>query len=62
MSNKFEDFWERLELPLPEPKTVTMMDKAKDMHVAYMCLAGACVENTIHVAEMSMASFCRLKK
>jgi hypothetical protein len=61
MSDKFEDFWERLELPLPEPKTVKVMDKAKDIHVACMCLAGTCVENTIRVAEISMTSLFRLK-
>jgi hypothetical protein len=34
VSDKFEDFLQRLEMPMPEPKIVGMVDKAIDVQMA----------------------------
>jgi len=57
MSDKFEEFLDRLEMPLPEPKTVRMADEAGNIQEAYMGLATALMRFTIQVTQYSTASF-----
>jgi hypothetical protein len=57
MSDKFEEFLDRLEMPLPEPKTVRMADQSGNIQEAYMGLANAIMHYTIRVAQHSTASF-----
>jgi hypothetical protein len=47
MSDKFDDFLNRLELPLSEPVIVTMADKAVDAQVACVRCAGVLIQHTI---------------
>lgn len=50
MSDKFDDFLNRLEMPLAEPVIVTMADKVADMQVACVKCAGALIEQTLRMA------------
>jgi hypothetical protein len=56
MSDKFEEFLERLEMPLPEPKIVNMTDQPGNIHEAYMGLANAVIRYTMHVTQQSATS------
>jgi hypothetical protein len=47
MSDKFEDFLQRLEMPMPEPKIVKMVDKAMDVQMACMGFACTCIQHTM---------------
>jgi hypothetical protein len=59
MSDKFEEFLDRLEMPLPEPKTVCMADEAGNIQEAYMGLANAIIHYTMRVTQHSAASILR---
>jgi hypothetical protein len=63
MSDKFDDFLNRLEMPLSEPVIVTLAEKVMDVPVACMRCAGALIEQTFCVAMPANAperkSFCR---
>ncbi len=62
MSDKFyEEFLNRLEMPLPEAKIVTMADKVREVHVACMGFAGDCTRHVMDVGATSLASlfFCK---
>jgi hypothetical protein len=50
MSDKFDDFLDRLERPLSEPVIVTMADKFMDVQIACVRCAGAFVQETLHAA------------
>lgn len=50
MSDKFDDFLNRMERPLSEPVIVTLADKVMDVPVACMRCAGALIEQTLRVA------------
>ena len=47
MSEKFEDFLQRLEMPMPEPKIVGMVEKAMDVQMACMGFACTCIWHTM---------------
>jgi hypothetical protein len=47
MSDKFEDFLQRLEMPMPEPKVVGIVDKAMDVQMAFIGLACTCIQHTM---------------
>jgi hypothetical protein len=53
MSDKFDDFLNRLEMPLPEPKVTRMVDKVIDVHEAYMGLSRAYIKYALNVASGS---------
>lgn len=50
MSDKFDDFLNRLEMPLSEPVIVTMADKVMDVQVACVRRAGALIQQTLRMA------------
>jgi hypothetical protein len=50
VSDKFDDFLNRLEMPLSEPVIVTMADKVMDVHVACVRRAGAFIQRTLCAA------------
>lgn len=47
MSDKFDDFLDRLELPFSEPVIVTMADKFMDAQVVCVRRAGAIIQQTL---------------
>ena len=47
MSDEFEDFIQRLEMPMPEPKIVGVVDKAMDVQMACMGFACTCIRHTM---------------
>jgi hypothetical protein len=47
VSDKFEDFLQRLEMPMPDPKIVGMVDKAMDVQMACMGFACTCIRHTM---------------
>jgi hypothetical protein len=47
MSDEFEDFIQRLEMPMPEPKIVGVVDKAMDVQMACMGLACTYIRHTM---------------
>lgn len=49
MSDKFDDFLNRMEMPLSEPVIVTLADKVMDVPVACMRCTGALIEQTLRV-------------
>lgn len=50
MSDKFDDFLNRLEMPLSEPVIVTLADKAVEAQVACVRCAGVLIQHTIRSA------------
>jgi hypothetical protein len=50
VSDKFDDFLNRLEMPLSEPVIVTMADKAVGAQVACVRCAGVLIQHTIRSA------------
>jgi hypothetical protein len=49
MSDRFDDFLNRLEMPLSEPVIVTIADKVMDVQVACVRHAGALMQRTLCV-------------
>jgi hypothetical protein len=49
MSDRFDDFLNRLEMPLSEPVIVTIADKVMDVQVACVRHAGAFMQRTLCV-------------
>ncbi len=47
MSDRFDDFLNRLEMPLSEPVIVTLADKVMDVQVACVRHAGAFIQRTL---------------
>jgi hypothetical protein len=47
VSDKFDDFLNRLEMPLSEPVIVTMADKAVEAQIACVRCAGVLIQHTI---------------
>jgi hypothetical protein len=50
MPDKFDDFLNRMEMPLSEPVIVTLADKVMDVSVACIRCTGALIEQTLCVA------------
>jgi hypothetical protein len=59
MTDKFEEFLDRLERPLPEPKTVRVADQTGNIQEAYMGLANAIMHYTVQMAQHSTDSILR---
>lgn len=59
MSDKFDDFLNRLEMPLSEPVIVTMADKAVAVQVACFRCAGDLLEQAICMVKPASASVRR---
>lgn len=49
MPDRFDDFLDRLEMPLSEPVIVTMADKVMDVQVACVRRAGAFIQHALCV-------------
>ncbi|MFH1080891.1 MAG: hypothetical protein V1766_11665 [Pseudomonadota bacterium] len=50
MSDKFDDFLNRLEMPLSDPVIVTMADKAVEAQVACVRRTGAIIQQALRMA------------
>lgn len=61
MTDKFEDFMDRLEMPLPEPKLIRVTEKVSDVNTLCMGFACICVSQAINMAEASHASIFGIK-
>lgn len=56
VSDKFDDFLDRLEMPLSEPVIVTVADRVVDLQVACVRRTGALMEYTLRMAWPANAS------
>lgn len=59
MSDKFDDFLERLESPFPEPKMKPVLDTLIGTQTAYTALVVCCARFAVHFVCESSASSCR---
>lgn len=59
MSDRFDDFLNRLEMPLPEPKVVRMVDRIIAVQEAYLGLSNAYIHYTLKVISDSAAPMSR---
>jgi hypothetical protein len=60
MSDKFEDFLDRLEMPLPEPKVVRIADRIIDVHETYLGLSRAYIQYALKLASASSAPMSKV--
>jgi hypothetical protein len=56
MSDKFEEFLARLEMPFPEPEVVSIADQVGDIHEAYMGMTTALMRYTMQMSRRSAES------
>jgi hypothetical protein len=59
VTDKFEDFMDRLEMPLPEPQVVKITDKAGEIHALCAGFASIFTQRAFDMAESATDSmFC----
>jgi maleate cis-trans isomerase len=59
MSVTFDNILDRLEMPLPEPKVVRMVDKVIGVHESRLRLSNNYMQNTLKMASYSTPSISK---